>query len=275
MHRHAVESASLALECPLSAPPLLLSTADSRADSAAACERRGWWTRGGGKQQFSSALRFKAGRRPQPCRFGSITLGGFLDHLPKFKQRGPLYDPWDPTAPEAPRGVSGTRRQPLYDAPAGELAVRASLASGGSPQGAAPQAAAVPARSRAAPANSPPEAPQRQHHPLPHGQQQDARSVPQAQAQQQRQPVHGHDAAPPRQAGGPTAPLQQPWPRSEQPPKGPGEWLAGLLPKLPGSPSDLRNRLGATPQRTSAYLQRPPHTNQRMRWVAQHHFEPQ
>ena len=254
MHRHAVESASLALEGPLSAPPMLLSTADSRADSAAACERRDWWKRGGGKQHFSSALVFNAARRPPPCRFGSVTLGGVLDHLPKFKQRGPLYDPWDPAAPEAPRGVSGSRRQPLYDAQTGELAVRASLASGGSPQGAAPQAAAIPAGSYAAPANSPPEAPQRQHQPLPHGQQQDALSAPQPQAQQQRQPVQGHDSAPPHQAGGPASPLQQPWSRSEQPPKGPAEWLAGLLPKLPGSPSDLRNRLGALPRRTTACL---------------------
>lgn len=43
-----------------------------------------------------------------PCRFASISLGSWREHLPKLKERGPTYDPWDADSIDAPRGI---RRQ--------------------------------------------------------------------------------------------------------------------------------------------------------------------
>lgn len=43
-----------------------------------------------------------------PCRFASISLGSWRERLPKLKERGPTYNPWDVGSIDAPRGI---RRQ--------------------------------------------------------------------------------------------------------------------------------------------------------------------
>ncbi len=232
---------SMLAECTFSSapPPLLLSTADSTAHSAAACGRSQVLLFSGQNRQQSEPR-----ARPRPCRFASITLGGaILDRLPKLTQRGQIYDPWASDCPEAPRGVLGSHRKPVSGQQPSELAVRASLAAC-TPPDAMPGACSG---SGAAPAGRPSDAgPHPQATPLlaqnPQQQHRQQHPVAQSDALRQRPPrPQDTDSELLHDAGDQAAPRPRGGGGAQQPARS-GHWLAKLVPKLPGSPSELRNR---------------------------------
>lgn len=238
---------------------LLVSSADSAAQSAAAYESLDSWLGDDANQipgrRPRDARRHLGSRSESPprerqrplFRFASITLGLGLKHipdvskLPKLTQRCPLYDPWDPDCPEAPRGVVGRHQRQSSSDPSSEHAMRASLVPDAVPF----TAQSAPAATNGHPTSAGGPSKTNGHH-------------HQDQQQQQRQPQDGHSQPSSKQTnqymaadstawmsqqGYQASAPQQGRRRGDQGPQGPGDWLSKLLPKFPGSPSELRNSL--------------------------------
>ena len=136
-------------------------------------------------------------RRAAPCRFSSISLNGWPSWLPRPTSRSPTFDPWSPDSEGAPRGI---RRH-------GDKHLAAPAAADDDPARCAPAPDAGGARLAAPGA-------QKQPAPLDDGAllQETAagRLSAQPQRRQRRPPAHEPKSFP--------------------------EWLAQLLPHLPGGP---------------------------------------
>lgn len=237
------ENSSVACD---SQPKPLFALSSIRTDQSAACTA-----------EDHEKLRTRSlwhGSRRARLGFASISLGSLLERLPKLTVRSETFDPWAPDGPEAPKGVVPAR--PNSHRSNGkterEIDVRSRIASTAGDQ--------QQARSRER-AEDNLNANEDDVHSYVNRTRQATAASAESSGDLKQDPGSRSGKAQHAEIGSPLRPVSLAALRSDLPataqlplsrspenrqeakqPANFGEWFSQLLPKLPGSPAQLRNR---------------------------------